>query len=70
MPRYKIRNVGCDDITEKEFEFTDEQYYFLDKVFETSRDLIAIDLFMKDAIKNVKAFALEKIKLLGAENKA
>ena len=34
MTRYKIRNVGCDDITEKEFEFTDEQYYFLDKVFE------------------------------------
>ena len=34
MARYKIRNVGCDDITEKEFEFTDEQYYFLDKVFE------------------------------------
>lgn len=34
MARYKIRNVGCDDITEKEFEFTEEQYYFLDKVFE------------------------------------
>ena len=49
---------------------TDVCYSFLDKVFETSRDLIAIDLFMKDAIKNVKAFALEKIKLLGAENKA
>lgn len=34
MARYKIRNVGCDDETVKEFEFTDEQYYFLDKVFE------------------------------------
>ncbi len=49
---------------------TDVCYSFLDKVFETSRDLIAIDLFMKDAIKNVKEFALSKIKLLGAENKA
>lgn len=49
---------------------TDVCYSFLDKVFETSRDLIAIDLFMKDAIKSVKSFALSKIKLLGAENKA
>ena len=49
---------------------TDVCYSFLDKVFETSRDLVAIDLFMKDAIKNVKEFALSKIKLLGAENKA
>lgn len=49
---------------------TDVCYSFLDKVFETSRELIAIDLFMKDAIKSVKSFALSKIKLLGAENKA
>lgn len=49
---------------------TDVCYSFLDKVFETSRDLIAIDLFMKDAIKSVKQFGISKIKLLGAENKA
>ena len=49
---------------------TDVCYSFLDKVFETSRDLIAIDLFMKDAIENVKAFALTKIDLLGARDKA
>lgn len=49
---------------------TDVCYSFLDKVFETSRDLVAIDLFMKDAIKSVKAFAISKIKLLGAENQA
>ena len=49
---------------------TDVCYSFLDKVFETSRDLIAIDLFMKDAIKSVKAFAESKIKLLSAEGKA
>lgn len=49
---------------------TDVCYSFLDKVFETSRDLIAIDLFMKDAIESVKQFGISKIKLLGAENKA
>lgn len=49
---------------------TDVCYSFLDKVFETSRDKIAIDLFMKDAIESVKQFAAEKIKLLGADNKA
>ena len=49
---------------------TDVCYSFLDQVFATSRDLVAIDLFMKDAIANVKKFGLEKIRLLGAENKA
>lgn len=49
---------------------TDLCYSFLDKVFETSRDLVAVDLFMKEPIKSVKKFALEKIKILGAENKA
>ena len=49
---------------------TDVCYSFLDKVFETSREKIAIDVFMKDAIQNVKAFGIEKIKLLGADGKA
>lgn len=49
---------------------TDVCYSFLDKVFETSRDIVAVDLFMKDAIESVKNFALEKIRLLGAENRA
>ena len=48
---------------------TDVCYSFLDKVFETSRDLVAIDLFMKDAIESVKEFALIKIDLLGARNR-
>ena len=48
---------------------TDVCYSFLDKVFETSRDLVAIDLFMKDAIEGVKAFALTKIELLGAKGR-
>ncbi len=49
---------------------TDVCFAFLDKVFETPRTTYAIDLFMKDTVENVKKFALEKIKLLGAENKA
>ena len=49
---------------------TDLCYSFLDKVFETSREKVGIDLFMKDAIVNVSEFAKSKIKLLGAENKA
>ena len=49
---------------------TDICYSFLDKVFETSRDIVAIDVFMKEPIENVKNFAVEKIKLLGADGKA
>ncbi|MBE7025068.1 MAG: class II fructose-bisphosphate aldolase [Ruminococcaceae bacterium] len=49
---------------------TDLCYAFLDKVFETSRDIYAIDMFMKDAVANVAAFAKSKITLLGAENQA
>jgi len=49
---------------------TDICFAFLDKVFETSREVYAIDLFMKGVIGNVKAFACEKIKLLGADGKA
>lgn len=49
---------------------TDVCYSFLDQVFETSREFVGIDMFMKDAVKNVKKFALGKIKLLGAEGKA
>ncbi len=48
---------------------TDLCYSFLDSVFATSRDIYAIDLFMKDAIESVKNFAIGKIKLLGAENR-
>ena len=49
---------------------TDVCYAFLDSVFNTSRDIVAIDLFMKEPIDNVKRFAMEKIKVLGAVNKA
>lgn len=46
---------------------TDVCCSFLDQVFETNRDLLAIDLFMKEPIQAVKRFALSKIALLGAE---
>lgn len=49
---------------------TDVCYAFLDAVFATSRDKVGIDLFMKEAIESVAAFAEGKINLLGAANKA
>ena len=49
---------------------TDVCYSFLDAVFATSRNTVAIDLFMKGAVKAVSDFALSKIRLLGSENKA
>ena len=49
---------------------TDLCYAFLDKVFETDRNKVAIDLFMADPVNAVKAFAASKIQLLGAAGKA
>ena len=49
---------------------TDLCYTFLDTVFATPRDKVGIDLFMKDAVAAVKQFAISKIRLLGANNKA
>ncbi len=48
---------------------TDMCYSFLDKVFETSRELIAIDMFMKDAIQSVTDFVLSRIDLLGSRGR-
>ncbi|MBQ7183580.1 MAG: class II fructose-bisphosphate aldolase [Clostridia bacterium] len=45
---------------------TDVCYSFLDKVFEVSRDIVAVDLFMKAPTAAVKDFCLSKIRLLGA----
>ncbi len=47
---------------------TDVCCSFLDQVFATDRNLLAVDLFMKEPVQAVKRFALEKIHLLGAEN--
>lgn len=49
---------------------TDLCFSFLDKVREIDPKIYAIDLFMKEPIEAVKAFAESKIKLLGAENRA
>lgn len=46
---------------------TDVCYSFLDKVFATPRNQVAVDLFMKPAIAAVKDFAMNKIRLLRAE---
>ena len=48
---------------------TDLCYSFLDKVFETDKNKVAIDLFMYDPIEAVKNFAVSKIQLLGANQR-
>ena len=48
---------------------TDLCYSFLDKVFETDKNKVAIDLFMYDPIESVKDFAVSKIQLLGANDR-
>ena len=49
---------------------TDLCYSFLDAVFATSREKVGIDLFMKEAVAAVSAFATSKIRLLGAAGRA
>lgn len=49
---------------------TDLCYSFIDEIFETSRDKIAVDVFMKGPIESVKRFALSKMELLSAVGKA
>ena len=48
---------------------TDLCYSFLDEVFATDRSKVAIDLFMYGPIDAVKAFAVSKIQLLGANDR-
>lgn len=48
---------------------TDLCYSFLDEIFSTDRNKVAIDLFMAGPIEAVKKFAESKIELLGAERK-
>ena len=40
------------------------------EILDNPERSLAIDIFMKHPIETVKKLALEKIKLLGAENKA
>jgi len=48
---------------------TDLCYSFLDAVFASDRSKYAIDVFMKEPVKSVKAYAESKIRLLGSDNK-
>ena len=48
---------------------TDLCYSFLDEVFETDKNKVAIDLFMYGPIEAVKKFAISKIELLGANDR-
>ncbi len=48
---------------------TDLCYSFLDAVFNVDRKIYAIDMFMKDPIKAVKEFCIEKIDLLGSADR-
>ncbi len=68
VPDEQIKAAIKAGITKINFS-TDLCLTFIDKVLETSRDLIAVDKFMKDAINAVKEFALDKIRLLGSEGK-
>ena len=49
---------------------TDVCLAFLDAVFEVDRSIVGIDVFMREPIENVKRFAISKIELLGARDKA
>lgn len=68
VPNDQIRDAIKAGIRKINFG-TDLCYSFLDKVFEVDRSIYAIDLFMAEPIKSVKAFAESKIKLLGADNR-
>ena len=46
---------------------TDVCYAFLDSVFAVSRDIVAVDVFMRAPVESVKQYALSKIRQLGAE---
>ena len=46
---------------------TDVCCAFLDTVRKVDPSIIGIDTYMKDPIKAVKEFAIEKIRLLGAD---
>jgi fructose-bisphosphate aldolase class II len=46
---------------------TDLCYAFLDSVVKVDRGIVALDMFMREPIRAVKEFAVNKIRLLGAD---
>lgn len=68
VPEDQIRSAVKAGIRKINFG-TDLCYSFLDKVFETDKNKVAIDLFMYEPIQAVKNFAVSKIQLLGANGR-
>ena len=68
VPDDQIRSAVAAGITKINFG-TDLCYSFLDEVFVTDKNKVAIDLFMYGPIEAVKKFAVSKIRLLGAEGR-
>lgn len=68
IPDEQVRDAILAGIRKVNFG-TDVCYSFLDKVFSTSREVFAVDVFMRGAIDAVKDFAVSKIQLLGADGK-
>lgn len=66
VPDDQIRAAVAAGIRKVNFG-TDVCCSFLDEVRNVDSNIIAIDLFMKKPIEAVKNFAIEKIKLLGAD---
>ena len=69
IPDEQVRDAIAAGIRKVNFG-TDVCFSFLDRVFETSREIVAVDVFMRGAIESVKDFAVSKIQLLGADGKA
>ena len=57
---YKITNVGCDDTTEGIFDFTQEQFDFLDNVFTELNKNSSYQCMPKIYIEEVVVHPTEK----------
>lgn len=68
VPDEQIRSAVQAGIRKINFG-TDICYAFLDSVFNVDRKIYAIDLFMREPIASVKAFAISRIQLLGANQR-
>lgn len=58
--KYKILNIGCDDVTEGIFEFTKEQFEFLNNVFAELNKNSTYGCMPKIYIEDVADHPIEK----------
>lgn len=58
--KYKILNIGCDDETQGDFEFTKEQFEFLNNVFTELNKNSAYSCMPKIYIDEVADHPTEK----------